>query len=211
MEIYRITIYEKTDGVPRFECTEYCGKTKEYALLILVVNEGRRIIKELKWACYYHAADYADIVICDGGSTYGYAKEPFLQKLGVNSLLVKRDIGKQGAQLRMGFWWALQRGYKGIVTVDGGNMGSIEEMPHFIDKLVEGYDFVQGSRFIKAGKEITTPLARIVSVRKIHALVRPITAYYEFTDITNTFRGYSSKYLQDKKVQPFRENFMAYE
>ncbi len=211
MVINNEILYEKKMGVPRFECTEYCNKMKEYALLIPIINEGERIIKELRRACYYHVTDYADIIICDGGSTDGCTRESVLRKLGVNSLLVKRDVGKQGAQLRMGFWWALQRGYKGIITVDGNNKDSIEDVPRFIDKLVKGYDFVQGSRFMKGGKGINTPWIRNISVRVIHAPIISMTAHYKFTDTTNAFRGYSSKYLQDKRVQPFREIFMSYE
>ena len=88
-------------------------------VLIPIINEGERIIRELKRAFKYNVTDYADIVICDGGSTDGCTEETMLKKLRVNTLLVKQDAGKQGAQLRMGIWWALERGYKGIITIDG--------------------------------------------------------------------------------------------
>jgi len=51
------------------------------------------------------------------GSTDGCTKEALLKFMGVNTLLTKKGNGKQGAQLRMGFWWALQRGYEGIITL----------------------------------------------------------------------------------------------
>lgn len=44
--------------------------------------------------------------------------------LRVKTLLIKQDTGKQGAQLRMDIWWAFQRGYKGVVTIDGNNKDS---------------------------------------------------------------------------------------
>ena len=156
-------------------------------------------------------SDYADIVICDGGSTDGCTEEEKLRKFNVNSLLVKQDAGKQGAQLRMGIWWALERGYKGIITIDGNNKDSIEDVPHFIEKLKEGYDFVQGSRFVKGGKAINTPFIRTVSVKLIHAPVISLTAHQRFTDTTNAYRAYSARYLQDKRVQPLRDIFMTYE
>ena len=112
-------IYEKKNGVPKFECTEYAGKTKDYVVLIPIINEGERITRELLRAYEAKVSSYADIVICDGGSTDGCTEESKLKSLDVNTLLVKRDSGKQGAQLRMGIWWALQRGYKGVVTIDG--------------------------------------------------------------------------------------------
>jgi len=203
--------YEKQPGVPKFDCMEYADKTKEYVILIPIINEGERIIKELSRANEYSVADFADIVICDGGSTDGCTEEERLKSLNVNTLLVKRDAGKQGAQLRMGIWWALKRGYKGVITIDGNNKDSIEDVPRFIEKLEEGYDLIQGSRFIKGGKAINTPFIRTVSVKCIHAPIISLTARQRFTDTTNAYRAYSARYLQDKRVQPLRDVFMTYE
>jgi len=204
-------IYEKQKGVPKFECREYREKEKEYVVLIPIINEGERIIKELKRAYKNHVADYADIVICDGGSTDGCTQDKYLKKLQVNTLLVKQDEGKQGAQLRMGIWWALERGYKGIITIDGNNKDSIEDVPKFIEKLRDGYGFVQGSRFIKGGRAINTPVVRWLSVNLIHAPIISITAKHRFTDTTNAYRAYSAEYLLDERVKPLRDIFMTYE
>lgn len=204
-------IYESQPGVPKFECTEYLGKTKDYVVLIPIINEGKRIVKELKRAKTHRVSDYADIVICDGGSTDGCTEESVLRRMDVNTLLVKRDTGRQGAQLRMGIWWALQRGYRGIITIDGNNKDSIEDVPHFIEKLKEGYDFVQGSRFIKGGRAVNTPFIRLLSVKLIHAPVISWTAHQRFTDTTNAYRAYSARYLTDERVQPLRDIFMTYE
>ena len=204
-------IYEKQDGVPKFVCTEYAPKTKDYVVLIPIINEGERIKRELERAKKHKVSSYADIVICDGGSTDGCTEERVLKNLEVNTLLVKQDAGKQGAQLRMGIWWALQRGYQGIITIDGNDKDSIEDVPHFIEKLKEGYDFIQGSRFIKGGKAINTPWIRNVSVRLIHAPVISMTAGQRFTDTTNAYRAYSARYLSDERVKPLRDIFMTYE
>ncbi len=203
--------YEKQDGVPAFECNEYAEKAKDYVVLIPIINEGERIINELKKAVAGGVHNVADIVICDGGSTDGCTEESRLRELQVNTLLVKRDSGKQGAQLRMGIWWAMQRGYRGVITVDGNDKDSIEDVPRFIDKLEEGYDLVQGSRFVKGGKAINTPFIRHLSVRLIHAPVISLTAGQWFTDTTNAYRAYSMRYLSDERVQPLRDVFMSYE
>lgn len=204
-------IVKKQNGIPRFECKEYEEKSKEYVVLIPIINEGDCIIKELERACQYHVPDYADVIICDGGSTDGCTEDNRLKKLRVNTLLIKQDEGKQGAQLRMGIWWALQRGYKGIITIDGNNKDSIEDVPRFIEKLKEGYDLIQGSRFIKGGKAINTPLVRLIAVKLIHAPVISLTARHRFTDTTNAYRAYSARYLSDERVQPLRDIFMTYE
>jgi len=206
-----LKVYLRKEGVPRFDCYEYNAKSKDYVVLIPIINEGDRIIKELERAKENRVSDFADIVICDGGSSDGCTEENRLQALDVNSLLVKKDTGKQGAQLRMGIWWAIQRGYKGIVTIDGNNKDSIEDVPLFIDKLKEGYDFIQGSRFVKGGKAINTPFIRHISVKLIHAPIISLTARRRYTDTTNAYRAYSVKYLTDERVKPLRDIFVTYE
>lgn len=101
--------------------------------------------------------------------------------------------------------------YEGIITIDGNNKDSIEDIPKFVEKLEEGYDFIQGSRFIKGESAINTPFIRYLSVRLIHAPIISLTAGQWFTDTTNAYRAYSKKYLIDERVQPLREFFAGYE
>ena len=204
-------LYDDLFGVPKFFCFEYDVKQKDYAVLIPIINEGKRIHAELQRATATCISSFADIIICDGGSTDGSTDENSLKSLGVNTLLVKHDIGIQGAQLRMGFWFAKERGYKGIITIDGNNKDSIEDIPYFIEKLEEGYDLIQGSRFIKDGKAINTPFIRLFSVKFIHAPIISLTAHHHFTDTTNAYRAYSAQYLFDERVNVFRDIFMTYE
>jgi dolichol-phosphate mannosyltransferase len=178
-------------------------------LLIPIINEGERIRAELQKAQSFNVGNLCDIIICDGGSTDGCTDN--LAALGVSVLLTKLGPGKQGAQLRMGFWWVLQRGYGGFVTIDGNNKDSIEDVSKFIAKLDEGYDYVQGSRFITGGRAINTPFIRYVSVRMLHAPIISLTAGETFTDTTNAYRAYSRKYITHPQVQPFRDIFVTYE
>lgn len=200
-----------TEGVPNFEIKEFQKKKTKYCLCIPIINEGERIKNELKKAKNANISSLIDIIICDGDSTDGSTDEKSLKELGVNTLLIKKDQGKQGAQLRMGIYWALKRGYNGIITIDGNNKDSIEDVPKFIEKLDAGYDFVQGSRFIKGGQAINTPIIRYLSVRLIHAPIISLTAKKWYTDTTNAYRAYSKKYLADDRVKPLRDIFMDYE
>ena len=204
-------VFKKQSGVPEFESHEIQMKKNQYALLIPIINEGSRIVTELTTAKKHGIHEKVDIIICDGGSIDGSTEVKLLKKLGVNTLLIKRDTGKQGAQLRMGIWWALERDYEGIITIDGNNKDSIEDVPRFIEYLEKDYDFIQGSRFLKGGKAINTPLIRYISVRLIHAPIISKIARFRFTDTTNAYRGYSRKYLLDPRVKPLRDIFMGYE
>lgn len=199
------------NGVPIYKTFEYSEKVNDYCVLIPIINEKGRIEKELDRALKADIHNYADIIICDGGSSDGCTEENLLKSLKVNTLLVKTDKGKQGAQLRMGFDFAIKRGYKGFITVDGNNKDSIEDVPNFISKLEEGYDFIQGSRYVKGGKAINTPLLRHLSVRLMHAPIISLTARQWFTDTTNAYRAYSKTYITDERVDIFRDIFDTYE
>ena len=207
----KVMDFKKQEGIPEFNCKEYHKKMHDYCVCIPVINEGIRIKKELERALKANINGCVDIIILDGGSTDNSLNDALMEKLKVNTILTKLSPGKQGTQLRMGFWWCLKRGYKGIITIDGNNKDSIEDVPRFIEKLEEGYDFVQGSRFIKGGKAINTPLIRLISVKLIHAPIISLTARKRFTDTTNAYRAYSKKYLEHPKVNPFREIFVSYE
>ena len=203
--------YQDIEGVPDFSSYEFSGKRNKYCLCIPIINEGERIIIELKTAKNNDIHRMVDIIICDGGSTDGCTEHDDLIKLGVNALLVKEGPGRQGAQMRMGFYWALKRGYEGIITIDGNNKDSIEDVPCFVEKLNQGFDFVQGSRFIKGGVAINTPIIRYLAVRLIHAPVISMTAGKWYTDTTNAYRCYSRRYLEDPRVKPMRDIFVSYE
>ncbi|WP_367925446.1 glycosyltransferase family 2 protein, partial [uncultured Ruthenibacterium sp.] len=198
-------------GVPLFEQYEFFPRRSDYCLLIPVINEGERIAAELERAQKAHVHQIVDIVLCDGGSTDGSCTQKKLQKAGVNSLLIKKGPGRQGAQLRCGIYFALQRGYEGVLTIDGNNKDSIEDVPRFLQKLKEGYDFVQGSRYVKGGKAVRTPWVRHLAVHLIHAPIISLTARHRFTDTTNAYRAYSKKYLIHPEVQPLRDVFVGYE
>lgn len=199
------------EGVPDYERKEFQPRMSDYCVLIPVLNEGERIYAELSRALRAGVNEHADIVICDGNSRDGSNDPSRLEGYGVNSLLVKTGPGKQGAQLRTGIHFGFERSYRGFITVDGNNKDSIEDVPRFIEKLKEGYDFVQGSRFIEGGRAVNTPLIRWLSVRMIHAPLISLTAHHHFTDTTNAFRAYSLRYLADERVKPLRDIFSSYE
>ena len=198
-------------GVPDYNAWELADKRSAYCLLIPVINEGARILTELGRAQRAGIDRLCDIIICDGGSDDGSVKPETMELYGVNTLLVKTGPGKQGAQLRMGLYFALQRDYKGVLTIDGNNKDSIEDVPRFIEKLQQGYDLVQGSRFVQGGHAVNTPPVRYAAVRLIHAPVTSLAARQWFTDTTNAYRAYSREYLTHPEVRPLRDVFMGYE
>lgn len=194
--------------IPDYEELALSPKANDYALVIPVINEGERIQRQL--GRIMAAKPHVDVVVADGGSTDGSLDPDFLAQVGVRALLVKKGPGKLGAQLRMAYAWALDEGYKGIVTIDGNGKDGVDAIDLFVRKLEEGYDYVQGSRYVPGGQAINTPLDRKLAGRLIHAPMLSLSGRRRFTDTTNGFRAYSAQYLLDPRVAPFRGIFDRY-
>lgn len=199
----------KSWSFPDFEFTEINPKANDYCVCVFVINEGDRIQKQLKAMKLF--SKKVDIIVADGGSTDGSLEEDFLKKQNVRALLTKKGKGKLSAQMRMAFAWALSEGYKGVIVVDGNGKDDITAIPNFVKLLNEGYDHVQGSRFIKGGKAVNTPLSREIGLHFIHAPLISIASRKRHTDTTNGFRGYSAELLRDEDIAVFRDVFMTYE
>lgn len=195
--------------VPQYQLRELKPKSHNYCVCIPVINEGIKIQKQLEKL--KKLSNQIDIIILDGGSTDGSLNDQVLLENHVRALLTKQDRGKLSAQLRIGFAYSIKQGYKGVITVDGNNKDSVESIPDFIEKLNEGYDFVQGSRYVPGGKEINTPLSRKLAIKLIHAPFISLMAGFHYTDTTNGFRAHSIAFLKDHRLQPFRDVFDTYE
>jgi dolichol-phosphate mannosyltransferase len=195
--------------LPDHDLTTFEERRYEHALVIPVINEGERIQRQLQRI--RQASPKVDIIIADGGSTDHSLDPALLRDSGVRALLVKRGAGKLSAQLRMAYAWALDQGYAGIVTIDGNGKDGVEAIDDFVDALADGYDYVQGSRYVPGGHSENTPWERWFAGRLIHAPVMSVAGRRRFSDTTNGFRAYSSAYLKDPSVAPFRNVFDRYQ
>jgi dolichol-phosphate mannosyltransferase len=195
--------------IPSFTEAIYKPKSSRYVVCLFVINEGERVRRQLKKMV--PLTGQVDIVVADGGSTDGSLDPAYMNEVGVRAVLTKTGPGKLSAQMRMAMAWALDQGYDAIITVDGNDKDDTSAVPLFVAALDEGYDHLQGSRYIPGGKAINTPLSRHVGVMILHAPVISLSAGFRYTDTTNGFRAYSRKFLEDARVQPFRDVFEKYE
>jgi len=195
--------------VPTFETFEFKPKENRYCICIPIINEGEKFKKQLEKML--PLSSEVDIIICDGGSTDNSTNEDFLKSHGVKALLMKTGSGKLSAQLRMGYAYGLNQGYEGIITIDGNGKDDTITIPDFIKTLDEGFDLIQGSRFIPGGKAINTPLSRLLAIKVIHAPFISFLSGFHYTDTTNGYRAYSRRLLLDERVKPFRNIFETYE
>ena len=192
------------EEVPTYSITEFFAKNTRYCVMPVVFNEGEKFLRQMERMA--PRAALADIIVTARESNDGCTDPEFLRKHGAQSLLQTKTPGA-ASSIRAGFWHALKQGYEGVVLLDGHNKDGVEALPEYLQKLDEGYDFVQGSRFMAGGEEKNTPLLRKIGIRMLMAPLLYFGGHFWYTDGTNGFRGYSRKYLEDPRVEPFRNCF----
>ena len=210
MNKIHVSQYEdSTWELPSFDAVQYGEKQHEFALVIPVINEGERIREQLQRIL--QAELPIDVIIADGGSNDGSLDPDYMREVNVTAVLTKTGPGKLSAQLRMAYAWCIRKGYQGIITIDGNGKDGVRAVKDMIRLLQDGYDYVQGSRYLPGGQAENTPLERTIGNRLIHAPLLSIAGRHWYTDTTNGFRAYSVKYLLDPRVLPFRDVFQRYE
>ena len=179
----------------------------KYAVLIPVLNEGQTILAQLKRM--RDGKCPVDVILSDGGSQDGSTELNRLSQLGVRSLLVSDQLGL-GSALRHGISYALEQGYEGVITIDGNGKDGVESIPRFVELLNDGYDFIQGSRFVAGGKFENTPLDRYLGIRWFIAPLMSFASGFRFTDPTNGFKGLSRALLSDPRMALMRAELSSY-
>jgi dolichol-phosphate mannosyltransferase len=64
---------------------------------------------------------------------------------------------------------------------------------------------------MSGGYSKNTPVSRYLGIRLIHAPISSLASGRIFTDTTNGFRGFSTKFLNDADISIFRDIFDSYE
>ena len=189
---------------PAAETLEFFPKRTKYCFAPIVYNEGDRFRRQIELMS--ERANLADIIVSQRRSTDGSTDPDFLQAHGVRALLTTEERGA-AASIRVVVAYALTQGYEGIVLIDGHGKDGVESLPEYLHNLDAGFDFVQGSRFMKGGYHKNTPLPRLIGIRCIMAPLLWLGGGFWYTDSTNGFRGYSRRFLEHPRVEPLRACF----
>lgn len=197
------------EGTPDYDVVDFKPRSSRWCLLVFAIDEGERIRSQVRALRNY--TGLVDVVIADGGSTDGSLVEGELASAGLRALLTKRGAGRLSAQMRMAFHWAMAEKYDGVIVMDGNAKDDPSAIRDFVEALENGYDHIQGSRYISGGRGVNTPLLRHLGVMLLHAPLISIASRKRHTDTTNGFRAYSMRLLNDPRVQPLRNIFISYE
>ena len=167
----------------------------KYTLGICGFNEGEKLKTVVE-----RFNDYSlyDTLIVDDGSTDGS-----FEKLPRNEhVLVIRNAENRGAGygVRQLLCQAKKQGYEAIIFVSGNNKDRPEDVGKFVKALEEGYDLIQGSRYLPGGGFAKMPLYRTLATRFVHPWLFSLITGKWITDSTNGFRAVRLSILDDKRL-----------
>jgi dolichol-phosphate mannosyltransferase len=116
-----------------------------------------------------------------------------------------------GHGIKEGFRFALNAGYDVAVLMAGNGKDDPEEIPRLLKPILnEGYDYVQGSRFLPGGKRVKNPFLRGVFSR-LFPFLWTLATNTRCTDVTNGFRAYRLRILADKRINIWQSWLDGYE
>jgi len=105
-----------------------------------------------------------------------------------------------GYAIRHGLQYALDNKYEIAVVMAGNNKDDPVEIPRLLKPLlIEDCDYVQGSRFLSGGKRVNNPFIRGVFSR-FYPFFWTLLTNVRCTDVTNGFRAFKLKLLEDPRI-----------
>ena len=133
-----------------------------------------------------------DYVVVTDGPTDG--TDEICKKRGYNTVFLPKNLGLTGC-FANGMKYAADHGYDLAVQFDGDGQHRPEYIAPMAEKAAEGFDIVQGSRFLAAGSA-EMGLLRALGAWMIRRAIRKKTGI-SMTDPTCGMRMYSKKIIRE--------------
>ena len=138
------------------------------------------------------------IVVVDDGSTDG-TPQAVLQR-GARLLSHETRSGV-GAAIRSAIKYARANAFDVLVILAGNDKDRPTEIPRLVKAIAEdGYDLVQGSRYLAGGACGNMPFYRRIATRHIHPTLCSLVTGRRITDSTNGFRAIRLSIFDDPKI-----------
>lgn len=169
----------------------------------------KNVIERFLKSCVFGQVDY---LIVDDGSTDGTTEmiRSYASR-GVTTIRHDQRSGV-GSAIRTAIRFAIREKYDVLVIMAGNDKDNPEEIPRLISPICEeGFDFIQGSRYLSScGTGGDMPAYRKLATR-LHPLLMSWAARRKLTDSTNGFRAFRLNLFHDTKIDIDQDWLNAYE
>jgi dolichol-phosphate mannosyltransferase len=139
-----------------------------------------------------------EVLVIDDASTDG-TPDVIVEK-GAKIITHKTRSGV-GAAIRTAIRYARENSFDVIVILAGNDKDRPTEIPRLIKPIIEeGYDFIQGSRYLPGGDFGNMPFYRQLATRLVHPLLFSLFSRCRITDSTNGFRAIRLSIFDDPRI-----------
>jgi dolichol-phosphate mannosyltransferase len=161
------------------------------------INSAVKVLKKFKM-------DYVDslFLVIDAPEESGIKeiKETISKLPNPISVVIHKKRKGIGNAIREGIDYGLEHHFDIVVVLAGNNKDDPQEIPRVLTPILEeGFDYVQGSRFLPGGKKVNNPFIRGV-FSKFYPFVWTFFTKKQCTDVTNGFRAYKLNIFLDKRI-----------
>lgn len=153
----------------------------------------------------------ADYLVVDDCSDDGTTEMIARHAQGVKTIRHDKRSGV-GAAIRTAIKYARKEGYDVLVIMAGNDKDNPEQIGSLIDPICkDGYDFVQGSRYLKKGGIGGDMPGYRKFATRLHPRLMSLITGRRLTDTTNGFRAFRLSIFDDERINIDQEWLEKYE
>ena len=171
-------------------------------------NEGSKIISTIGKFPPLESRNF-DLMVVDDGSNDGSIEQlaPYSVKI------IRNEVNKGiGASIKTMLTYAICNNYDIAVILAGNDKDEPTEISRLVDPIInDGYDFIQGSRYLPGGNFGNMPFYRQLATRFVHPIIFTLITGRKITDSTNGFRAIRTSILKDDRINYHQDWLDKYE